>query len=153
MSNRLIVQMVAPLLDKPAKQAIPCATPVINRGSTPFSPTENLFLLRLESKSRAAVKAKPTGRMYLSMPSGRKNLTAAAIINVGMLAMTRYKRRLSEIGCRRICSSGFLYAIMTAKSVPTCSITLMKSGHSTPVSAETRSKCPLLETGRNSVKP
>lgn len=75
-----------------------------------------------------------------------------AIIQVGIVAITNFKD-CSENGCVNMYNISFLKTMQTDISVATCKIIETNNVSSTLKSCPNKTKCPLDETGKNSVNP
>lgn len=147
------VQMLAPLREMPGSTAIPCATP------TSAAVLKDIFLPSIFfAKSSVAAKStavmtKQIGKRLPENASSKKPLKSRTITTVGIVAMyIIFAGRENGFLIRNFIS--FHSTITTAKSVAKCKSTLKKTKSSlVPKILLKSTKCPLDETGKNSVMP
>ena len=108
--------------------------------------------LGLKASNDAVIK-NPAGKKYCINSTEIVNSTIKAIIKVGILAKITIPIRISLKGLNNIFDTGLYITVITAKSVPTCKITLNNRLGVCPKSFCTSIRCPLLLMGKNSVAP
>ena len=103
-----------------------------------------------ENNSIRAVTAKPIPNSELRSTS--KKYTMAAIIAVGS-EVSRIKPVCLHIGCLIRANISLRMATNTAASVAICRLKVYERSFGIPIIRYASKRCPLLETGRNSVAP
>ncbi len=146
--------IVAPEREMPGKIASPCAIPIKSASFVEIcfaTKGREFFFFSAKNNRIALIK----NEMPKNLPSNEIfaiGRAISAIKQVGIVAMIRFSPSL-EKGCRRMCQISFLKTITTDKSVATCRMIETKRVSSSLKRLPNKTKCPLDETGKNSVNP